>query len=290
MTEAEYALSPGVLWRRFKKHKAALVGLAIVIGTMGCAFLAPFIAPYDPYETNVGKTFEPPSWKFLMGTDKIGRDLFSMVLYGGRPTYIIGLGSAIMSTIIGVCIGAIAGYFGRIVEHITMRLTDLILVTPGYFLYILIISTFENRSPLMLALVIGLVEWCWLARIVRSEFLSHKERPYVVAAKVVGAGTNRIIFRHILPNIFGPIIVTVTVNASAAILIAASLDFLGLGDPTQLAWGTIMTMGGKHLRAAPWVAFFPGLFLFLTVLGLNLVGDGIRDAMDPRQARRARIA
>jgi peptide/nickel transport system permease protein len=289
MSEVEYALTFGVIWRRFKKHRLAFISLVVVLGIAILTIAAPFIAPYDPFETNVGNSFEPPSWKHLFGTDKLGRDLLSRVIWGGRPTYFIGLLSTALSTVIGLCIGAISGYFGRFIDQIFMRITDMILVIPFYFLCIVTVALMGSRSPLMIALLIGFLNWPTLARIVRSEFLSHKERPYVVAAKVVGAGTNRIIFRHILPNIMGPVIVTVTSDISFCILVAASLDFLGLGDPTQLAWGTIMTKGGESLRAAPWIMLFPGIMLLLVVLGLNLVGDGLRDAMDPRLARRGRV-
>ena len=272
-----------ITWRKFKKNKVAIMGGTIVGSFLLFAALAPLIAPYSPRRVDWVDTlrkFSPPSSKHPLGTDNLGRDVFSYIVWGSRSSILIALGIIIIETIIALVIGGISGYYGGIIDNILMRISEVILTIPSLILLIVAVSMFKVRSSAMIMVLTGLLWWPWMCRIIRSEFLSLKERLYVDAAKSMGASDLRIIFRHILPNAVSPIIVSATFDLAAAILYITTLTFLGLGDPTMVSWGNMINDGRHYLRSAWWIATFPGIAIFITTLGFNLLGDGLRDAFD----------
>ncbi|MFV1988853.1 MAG: ABC transporter permease [Gemmatimonadota bacterium] len=272
-------------WRTFRRHRPAMFGLALVGGLGLVALLTPFLAPFDPAAQGadiVATRFHPPSWEHLMGTDRFGRDVLSRVLYGGRVSLAIGTLAILIAITIGSMIGAIAGYTRGWVDAISMRTVDLLLSFPRLVLLITIVALVEP-SVLVITLVLGLTGWMGTSRLVRGEVLSLREREFVQAARALGFGTPRIIFRHILPNVASPIIVAATLGIGNTILVEASLSFLGLGVPPPApSWGLMVAAGKDVMLDAPWVALFPGLAIVLTVMSFNLVGDGLRDALDPK--------
>jgi peptide/nickel transport system permease protein len=268
--------------RRFFRNKISLVGLAIVLLLVFVAAFCPYLAPYDPKKQFWGDEWARPSSKFILGTDDLGRDVFSRVLWGARTSLTVGLFSVAIITVLGVFLGSIAGYFGGVVDQIIMRVTDIILTIPTLILLLLISSILRTRSLTIIMGVIGLLGWPAMARIVRSQYLSFKEQTFVEAAKTIGTPDMGIIFKHILPNALSPIIVVATLRIATAILTEASLSFLGFGDPTAITWGLMLHRGHIAVRSAPWVAIVPGLAIFITVIGLNLLGDALRDALDVR--------
>jgi peptide/nickel transport system permease protein len=271
-----------IAWRRFKKNKVSIAGAIITLTIAGIAILAPLISPYNPEKLNYGKELQPPSWEFLLGTDTGGRDILSYIIWGARTSLLVAIGAILIEVAIGVLIGAIAGYFGGIIDEILMRITDIIMTLPTILLLLTAVSMFKVRSIVIITLIMGALGWPWMARIVRSEFLSLKESLFVEAAKSLGIGKLRIIFHHILPNAISPIIVVATLDAPFYIMYEATLSFLGLGDPTAISWGNLVARGKDVLTNAWWVATFPGLMIFITTIGLNILGDGLRDAFDVR--------
>ncbi|RLE87978.1 MAG: hypothetical protein DRJ96_03715 [Thermoprotei archaeon] len=269
-----------VAWRRFKRNKLSLAGLAITVWLVVTAILAPYIAPYDPNKMHWGKEYMPPCPEFPLGTDEMGRDVLSRVIWGARTSLYVGFASVLLIAAIGVTVGAISGYFGGWIDEVLMRITDIVLTIPTIMLLILIASIFQVRSLNVIILAIGAVSWPTIARITRSQFLLIKELPYIDAARVAGLSHPRIIFRHILPNALPPIIVAATFDMASAILMEASLSFLGLGDPRVVSWGQMLSVGHTVMLHAWWVGTFPGLAIFVTVLGFNLLGDGLREALD----------
>lgn len=269
-----------VAWRRFKRNKLSLAGLAITVWLVVTAILAPYIAPYDPNKMHWGKEYMPPCPEFPLGTDEMGRDVLSRVIWSARTSLYVGFASVLLIAAIGVTVGAISGYFGGWIDEVLMRITDIVLTIPTIMLLILIASIFQVRSLNVIILAIGAVSWPTIARITRSQFLLIKELPYIDAARVAGLSHPRIIFRHILPNALPPIIVAATFDMASAILMEASLSFLGLGDPRVVSWGQMLSVGHTVMLHAWWVGTFPGLAIFVTVLGFNLLGDGLREALD----------
>lgn len=268
--------------RRFRKNKLSIIGGVIFLSLVIDAILCPYISSYDPKRMFWGEESSPPSQRFWLGTDRIGRDVLSRVLWGARTSLMVGIISSILITIIGVGVGSVSGYKGGAIDNILMRITDMVISIPTTILLISIVAVLRTRSLGLIMVVIGLVNWPTMARIARSEFLSIKERPYVEAARSMGASDKRIILRYILPNASGPIIVTATINMAYAILWEAALSFLGMGDPMAISWGTMLMRGYMTLRFSWWEATFPGLAIFITVLGINFLGDGLRDAFDVR--------
>ncbi len=272
--------------RKFFQHKLAMTSLVILVFVFTAAMLADWIAPYGFAQPDVPNRSQPPTFEnsHFFGTDKIGRDYFSRTLYGTRTSVYVAFIVAGLSTAIGAVIGGIAGYYGGAVDNILMRITDLFLTIP-FLAILLVLSAFLGAgSPLRVAIILGLLFWTGLARIVRGEFLSLREKEFVEAAKVLGASDKRIIFRHILPNTMGPIIVNATLTVAAAILVEAALSFLGFGvQPPFPALGVLIAEGQDSLTTLWWLATFPGLTIVLIALCINFVGDGMRDAFDPKQ-------
>ncbi len=272
--------------RRFRRNRVALAGLIVVVLLILVAIFSPILALHDPTHQYLNHRLEGPNDIFPLGTDNLGRDIYSRILYGSRislPTGLIAVGIALL---IGVPIGTMAGYFGKWADTILMRGCDVILAFPSILFAIWLISIFgSNLRNVMIA--VGLFSVPGFARIVRSAILSTKESDYITAERALGAGTGRILLRHILPNVIQPVIILASLRVASAILAAAGLSFLGLGiQPPTPEWGAMLSEGRAYLTIAWWVAFFPGLAIMITVLATNMVGDGLRDALDPRQQGR----
>ncbi len=266
---------------RFFRSRAAVVGLAVVGAVVVVAVFAPLLAPHDFRDQQLPKVLLPPFWQpradpaYPLGTDHLGRDLLSRIIFGARTSLLVGGGGVLIAGTIGISLGLLAGYFGRSVDDLIMRLVDVQLSFPPIFLVIAIMAVI-GQSLLNVVLVLGLVTWVQYARVVRGATLSVKEKDFVEGARAAGAGHARILVRHILPNILPPVVVIATVNVSTLILAEAALSFLGLGvQPPTPAWGTMLAEGREVFRIAWWTAVFPGLAIVITVLGVNLLGDGL---------------
>ncbi|WP_053959412.1 ABC transporter permease [Sulfobacillus thermosulfidooxidans] len=267
---------------RFKSHRPALLGLVLLTIVTLASILAPVIAPYPLNAPDLNALLAPPSFHHLMGTDDVGIDLFTEVLYGGRVSIAVGIFSAIVAITVGTAIGSTAGYYGGIIDGILMRLTDIALSTPVLFI-ILLVTALTGPHPVTVVLVIGLTAWMFPARILRSQFLTFKSRDFVEAARAMGMTDTRIIIRHILPNALPPLIVNATLLVGQAILTESTMSFLGAGlQPPNISWGYLLNQAQTYLTTAPWMAFFPGLMIFIVILSVNLVGDGLRHALDVR--------
>ncbi|HET7581091.1 MAG TPA: oligopeptide ABC transporter permease [Bacillales bacterium] len=273
-----------LIFRKFIKNKLAVFGAIALIIIILAAVLAPFLTSYSPAEQVLLDKLLPPSSKHLLGTDNLGRDLFSRLLYGARVSLLVGFASMFGAVIIGTIVGAVAGYFGGLIDSILMRIVDIIIAFPAIFLYITLVTIFKP-SLMTLIEVFAFFGWMGTARIVRGEFLSLRSREYVLAAKTMGIRTGKIIFSHILPNAIGPIIVSATLQVGIVILSEAILSFLGLGvQPPTPSWGNMLqdAQNITILLNAWWFPLFPGLMILITVLSFNFVGDGLRDALDPK--------
>ena len=257
-------------------------GFIIIVLVFLLAMLAPLIAPYDPDDINVKAILLGPSMQHWMGTDGLGRDVLSRMLYGGRISLLVGLVAVGISTVIGIILGAIAGYYRGWVDTFIMRLVDVMLSIPSFFLILAVIA-FLTPSIINVMIVIGLTSWMGVTRLVRAEFLSLSGREFVQASRVLGAKDARLIFTHLLPNSLTPIIVSSVLGVAGAVLLESGLSFLGLGvQAPQASWGNILTDGKDYIQFAWWLSLFPGLAILITVLGYNLLGEGLRDALDPR--------
>lgn len=271
-------------WKRFRKNTGAVVGLFFLLFLAFAAIFAGEISTHDPMEPSVGPRLQPPSKVFLMGTDNLGRDIFSGVVHGARVSLVIGFAAAITSVLLGGIIGSISGYFGGAIDDLLMRFCELFQSMPR-FLFALVIVVFFGNTIWNVVVVIGILSWPRSGRMVRSEFLRLREGEYVMAARAVGMSNARIIFRQIMPNTLHILLVTGSLEVGAAILTEAGLSFLGAGDPNLMSWGRMLYNSQRFLRSAWWFSVFPGLGIFLTVLSLNLLGDGLNDAMNPRLRR-----
>jgi peptide/nickel transport system permease protein len=269
---------------RFHRSRRSLVGAALLALLGAAALLAPLLAPFDPDLIDLGAgRLLPPSLSHWMGTDELGRDLFSRVLYGARVSLLIGFLAVAIAVSIGTAVGAAAGYSGGWLDALLMRIVDLFLSFPRLVLLITVVALFQPSIPLII-IVLGLTGWMGVSRLVRGQVLSVREREYVQAARAMGYGPGRILGRHVLPNVATPIIVAATLGIGNAILAEAALSYLGLGvQPPVASWGTIIQSGGDRLIDAWWIATFPGLAIVVTVMSFNLVGDSLRDALDPRR-------
>ncbi|OGP89628.1 MAG: peptide ABC transporter permease [Deltaproteobacteria bacterium RBG_16_47_11] len=269
-------------WHYFKKRRMAVGGLTLILIMFLIASLAFFLAPYDPGKTEVSMKLKAPSFQHWLGTDQLGRDIFSRMLYGSRISLSVGFVAVGISIFIGVLVGALAGYYGRWIDSLLMRFVDTMLCFPSFFL-ILAVVALMGPSIFNIMVVIGVTSWMGTSRFVRAEFLSLRERDFTQAARALGVKDSRIIFRHILPNALAPVFVTATLKVASAILIEASLSFLGFGvQPPAPSWGNILTEGRTYIFDAWWLTVFPGLAILITVLSFNLLGEGLRDALDPR--------
>ena len=270
-----------LFWRQFRRHKLALIAAGVLLSLTALVLLAPWIAPY-PFDGYDPKNFrKPPSLEHWMGTDDLGRDLFTRLLYGGRISLSIGIFSALVGVSVGTLLGAIAGYYGKMVDNLIMRITDVAFSIPSLPLLIILSAYAKSAVPFMI-LIIGLLSWMSTARIVRGTVLSIRERDFTTAARMVGVRDARIIARHVLPNALAPIIVGATLGVGGAIIAESSLSFLGLGVqiPTP-SWGNMLQDAQTTMASKPWLTIFPGMAILLTVLSINFLGDGLRDALDP---------
>ena len=274
------------------KSKTGLMGVLIVLIVFFMAIFASVLSPYDPAQTHTSKILVPPSWsdsgsnEHILGTDNLGRDVLSRIIYGSRVSLLVGIFSVFVAGIIGVFAGLIAGYFGGIVDKIIMRLVDSFLAIPN-ILFILVILTIFNPGILTLIFVIGVTMWVQYARIIRGEVLSIREKEYVKAAKSIGVSNTLILLRHIFPNVFSTFIVIATLNVSTTIILEASLSFLGIGiQPPEVSWGMMLNNGRDYLATGWWLATFPGLAITITVLGIIFLGDWLRDVLDPRHYKK----
>jgi len=279
------------VWRRFRRHPGAIAG-TIVLGVIIVAVLLAPLSPYDPEASDLSARFQPPSLQHPMGTDALGRDLLTRVLYGGRVSLTVGFLVVAISLAIGVPIGALAGFYGGRLDSILMRLTDIFLSMPAFLVLILLSAIlrevdaplFERNNVLTIAVVIGVLSWMTFSRLVRAAFLTIREMDFVTAARCVGASSRRIIVAHILPNAIGPIIVEATLGLGYAIIEESGLSFLGFGiQPPTPSWGNLLSNAQEYLTKYPWLAIFPGLMIFLTIISVNYIGDGLRDAFDPHK-------
>jgi peptide/nickel transport system permease protein len=260
----------------------ALAGFIIIVFVFVLAMIAPLIAPYDPDLFNVKEILIAPSSAHWMGTDGLGRDVLSRMLFGARISLLVGLVAVGISTAIGILLGALAGYYRGWVDTFIMRLVDVMLSIPSFFLILAVIA-FLTPSIINIMIVIGLTSWMGVTRLVRAEFLSLTDRDFVLASRTLGAKDYRLIFTHLLPNSLTPIIVSSVLGVASAVLLESGLSFLGLGvQAPQASWGNILSDGKEYIQFAWWLSLFPGMAILITVLGYNLLGEGLRDALDPR--------
>ena len=277
------------VWKRFKRHRGAIAG-SIVLGIIVAMCVFAFLSPYDPEKSSILNRFQPPSTAHLMGTDALGRDLFTRILYGGRISLAVGVIAVSISLLIGIPFGALAGYYGGRTDSILMRFTDAFLSLPPFMVLILLsailreqgLPFLQRNNVLTIAFVIGILSWMTFSRLVRAAFLTLREMDYVSASRALGSSDRRIILGHILPNGIGVVIVEATLQLGYAIILEAGLSFLGFGiqQPTP-SWGNLINSAQDHFIKYPWLAFFPGLIIFLTIISVNYIGDGLRDAFDP---------
>lgn len=268
--------------RRFRRFKPGVVGVGFVVLLFLLAVLAPFVAPHEPADVNTRLRGDGPTWEYPLGNDSIGRDMLSRLIYGTRVALIVGIGAMTLALVIGVSIGSSAGYFGGRVDMALSRVIDTLMAFPTLALLITL-NAILGGNLLTVVLIIGTTVWASYARVSRAEVLSLRERDYVVAARAIGVPNRRIIFRHIIPNIVGPLIVLASLDVGSIIILESALSFLGLGvKPPTPSWGGMLADGRTYIRTYPHIAIFPGVAITLTVLAFNLFGDGLRDALDPR--------
>lgn len=271
---------------RFKKHKLAVVSVIYLIAIIICALFAPWIVPYHPNEITASFN-SPPSWQHWLGTDQVGRDVFSRAIFAARVSLTVGIGSIMISSIIGVILGLIAGYVGGFIDGVIMRLTDIFMSFP-YIMLILVVASIVGPGLTNIIIILGVLGWPGIARLVRGNVLAIKQADYVKAAIALGYKTPRILFKHILPNTIAPILIYATAGVAGAILDEAALSFLGLGvQPPDASWGNMLSnaQSVSILTSQPWLWIPPGLMILFTVLAINFIGDAFRDALDPRNVK-----
>jgi peptide/nickel transport system permease protein len=286
-----------IFWKRLRKRKPALFGLLVLALMVAITVAAPLVTSFDPEQPNLTYKFAPPLTRtedgriMLFGGDNLGRDVFTRSLYGARVSLLVGILASGLSMALGVLIGAVAGYYGGWLDNILMRLVDIFLSMPSVLLMITVVAIYGPAVPKggeiwLIIAVVGILGWTGPARLVRGEFLALRERDFVQAARALGNKDGRIIFRHVLPNVIGPIIVSATLGVSSAILTEATLSYLGLGiQPPIPSWGNMIQSGQAYLRNAWWITTFPGLLASLTTLSLYMLGDGLREALDPKMKK-----
>jgi peptide/nickel transport system permease protein len=271
-------------WRKFSRNRAAVAGLAVLLAVLLAALFGPLVYPVDPFDM-VGRPTTAPSARFILGTDVSGRDIFAGLIHGARVSLLIGMLASFCATLLGLLIGAIAGYYGRTLDTVLMRCTDFFLTIPSFILVIVIIAIFRP-SVVSVTLAIAAVSWPQVARLARAEFIAHREREYVLAARALGMSDFEIITRQIMPNALPPVIVVSSLLVATAILTESGLSFLGLSDPNVISWGYMIGVGRTVLRSAWWMPAIPGVAILVTVLCINLVGEGLNDALNPRLQQR----
>ena len=269
----------GENWHNFFKNWVSVLGLVILFILIITALIGPLIAPFDPDDLEIGRRATPPSTTYWVGTDELGRDVFSRSVTAIRVSLLVGVIAATISTAVGIIVGSMAGFFGGWLGHILMRVTEIFQVIPQFFLAVVLVALF-GASVLNIIVAIALLTWPIIARLTRSEFLSLKTRQYVDAAYLGGASNARLIFREILPNALGPVIVSATLLVGRAMLTEAGLSFLGLGDPSRISLGVMLYQSRPFIQIAWWAAVFPGIMIFLAVLSTNLIGDGLNDVIN----------
>jgi peptide/nickel transport system permease protein len=271
-----------VIGKRFSRNTLSVIGAAVVLSLITISLLAPFLSPYDPTTIDVYNVLSPPGKAHWLGTDELGRDLLSRIIWGSRVSLKVGFVAVSIALMIGILVGSVAGFYGGKVDALLMRFVDIMLAFPTFFLILAVIAILEPNIYTIMA-VIGVTGWMDVARLVRAEFLSLKERDFVDAGRAIGISNARLIFRHILPNALSPVFVAATFGVAGAILTESGLSFLGLGvQPPDPSWGNILTSGKDNIEIAWWLSLYPGLAILITVLSYNLVGEGLRDALDPR--------
>ena len=267
-------------WRNFYSNWVSVLGLIILLLLTVTALIGPVIAPFDPEDLEIGRRATAPNSMYWVGTDELGRDVFSRAVTATRVSLLVGIIAAGVSTLVGILVGSLSGFFGGWLDHILMRITEVFQVVPQFFLAVVLVALF-GASVLNIIVAIALLTWPIIARLTRSEFLSLKTRQYVDAAYLGGASNTRLIFREILPNAMGPIIVSATLLVGRAMLTEAGLSFLGLGDPSRISLGVMLYQSRPFVQFAWWAALFPGMMIFLAVLSTNLIGDGLNDVINP---------
>jgi peptide/nickel transport system permease protein len=279
-----------ILWDRFIRNRAAVVGAVALILLILFCFAGPFLWRIDPNAldtSSASATLANPTLTHPFGTDDVGRDTLARAMIGGRVSLLVGFTSMLMAIIFGIGIGSFAGYYGGIIDNVLMRFTDVILAVPLYLLLFVLSAAFTDGSPRSVIILIAVLSWTYAARLVRGEFLALKEREFVLASRTIGARNLRLMFRHILPNAAGPIIVNATLLIGTNIILESVLSYFGFGiQPPNSSWGSMISTGESFFDVDPWLVFVPGLLIFFTVLSFNLVGDGLRDALDPYMTER----
>lgn len=271
--------------KRIRKNKMAMIGLIIVAILFCVAIFANQLAPYSPSKIDTSNILAPPTWNHVLGTDVLGRDVLSRIIHGAGVSLSVGFVAVGISTFIGMLLGAVSGYYSGILDRIVMRFVDVMLCFPSFFLILAVIA-FVGPSIWNIMIVIGATSWMGVARLIRAEFLSIRERDFVQAAIAQGASDARIIFLHILPNAMAPVLVAATLGIASAVLIESGLSFLGIGvQPPDPSWGNMLTEGKDNIEIAWWLSLFPGMAILITVMGYNMLGEGIRDSLDPRLRR-----
>jgi ABC-type dipeptide/oligopeptide/nickel transport system permease subunit len=280
-----------IAWRRFKRNKAAIAGLIFIGVVVFMAIFSPIVARYPPNAIPgffARETRVPPSLKYLFGTDFVGHDVFSQVVYGASSALYVGFGAAAIAMSIAIIVGLVSGYYGGIVDNVLMRITEIFLVIPFLLILLVFLQVVNTLVPSgvgglsIVTIMIGLFSWAFNARIIRGEVLRVKQHEYIEAARSLGASERRIIFRHILPNVLHIVIVLTTLQIATAILVEAGISFLGFGDPNSITWGQQLEKANEAVKEAWWEGIFPGIFITMLVLGFSLLGNGLRDALDPR--------
>lgn len=274
----------GRIWSRFRRHRLALAGGIVVALLLASALFAPLLAPQDPTLLDTALRFRPPftDWHFPLGTDELGRDTLSRLLWGGRVSLTVGLVAMVTTVMTGALIGITAGFIGGFVDTLLMRFVDTMLCFPQVFL-LLVVAAFVPPTLLSISLIIGLTSWMEVSRIVRAEILHLKEQDFVAAARALGASRARIMFRELLPNAAAPILVAATLKVASAVLMESYISYLGYGvQPPLASWGNMLTNAQGYFDTVPWLAILPGVAITFTVMGFNFLGDGLRDALDPR--------
>ena len=272
-------------WLRLRANRMAMISLFILIGITTVSFIGPLISPYAYDQQNLDRVFEGPGKDHIFGTDNLGRDLFARTTYGGRISLAVGLLATLVSLVIGVSYGMFSGYTGGRVDAWMMRAVDVLYALP-FTIFVILLMVMFGRNFLLLFLAIGAVEWLTMARITRAQTMNLKRSEFIEAARALGYSHGRILFRHLLPNLIGPIIVYATLTVPAVMLLEAVLSFLGLGVQAPMSsWGSLIKEGAEKMDAAPWLLFFPGMFFCLSLFALNFLGDGLRDALDPKSSK-----